>query len=89
MVKTCETQYYYLRLKSVDMAINSTLLFSLPPYLKSWLHPWEGRASLAVFWVMKELPPTLHEYGYEYRIQYVSDTRIHTFSKENPLKWCI
>ncbi|KAG0514496.1 hypothetical protein BDA96_10G196900 [Sorghum bicolor] len=32
---------------------------------------------------------TLHEYGYEYPIQYVSDTRIHTFSKENPLKWCI
>ena len=31
----------------------------------------------------------LHEYGYEYQIQYVSDTWIHTFSKENPLKWCI
>jgi hypothetical protein len=24
-----------------------------------------------------------------YPIQYVSDTRRHTFSKENPLKWCI
>jgi hypothetical protein len=31
----------------------------------------------------------LHEYGYGYPIQYVSDTWIHTFSKENPLKWCI
>ena len=28
----------------------------------------------------------LHEYGYEYPIQYVSDTRIHTFSKEKPTK---
>jgi hypothetical protein len=27
----------------------------------------------------------LHEYGYGYPIQYVSDTRIRTLSKENPL----
>lgn len=31
----------------------------------------------------------LHEYRYKYLIQYISDTRIHTFSTEIPLKWCI
>jgi hypothetical protein len=43
------------------------------------------------FWnaEMASLSAMLHEYGYGYPIQYASDTRIHTFSKENPLKWCI
>jgi hypothetical protein len=44
--------------------------------------------TILLFLYMLNLAAMLHEYGYGYPIQYVSETQIHTFSKENPLKWC-
>jgi hypothetical protein len=44
-----------------------------------YCHVWTGRRNHMLIIYVKGIT-TLHKYGYEYPIQYVSDTRIRTFS---------